>query len=106
VIVSPEERNHRLGDIDRLVHDLVLKHCPNTRLARIMTRQRDSITWCQNAVRRSMLDAVEPSLKEHIVICEALQAGDCIRAKEAMETHLVATRDRVLQVVQHRDNPS
>jgi DNA-binding GntR family transcriptional regulator len=105
-IASSVERNHRLGEIDRLVHDLVLKHCPNARLARIMAGQRDSIIWCQNAVRRSMLDAVEPSLQEHIAICEALQEGDSTRARETMKKHLIATHDRVRQAVQRWDGSS
>ncbi|MDQ2081457.1 GntR family transcriptional regulator [Xanthobacteraceae bacterium Astr-EGSB] len=101
-IATVDERVRRLGEIDHLVHDLVLRHCPNTRLARIMLGLRDSIIWCQNSVRRSMVDAVEPSLREHIAICEALRSKDGARVREAMNDHLLATRSRTRHALERQ----
>lgn len=87
-------RDKRLTMIDQAVHEMVLKHCPNTRLAKLMSGLRDSILWSQNAVRRSVTHAFEPSIEEHIAICEALLTRDGRRAAAAMAAHISSTRSR------------
>jgi DNA-binding GntR family transcriptional regulator len=98
-IAKEARRTKRLEEIDQLIHDLVRQYCPNARLARILTGLRDSIIWCQNTVRRSVPQAFEPSLKEHIAILRALRAGDGALARDAMRNHLIATRDRTAKVL-------
>lgn len=93
-IVYPARRLDRLRKIDDLVHDLVLNHCPNARLARLVIGLRNSIIWCRNTVQHSVPDAFDPSLAEHIAILEALATRDSARAAGAMADHLAATRAR------------
>lgn len=93
-VVYPARRLERLRKIDDLVHDLVINHCPNARLARLVIGLRDSIIWCRNTVQNSVPDAFDPSLAEHILILEALSTRDPGRASQAMADHLSATRAR------------
>jgi len=93
-ISSKAKRIERLQRIDHMVHDLVVAHCPNARLSRLVTGLRDSILWCRNSVQRSVPDAFDPSLLEHIAICEALLTRDAALAARAMSDHIVATRER------------
>lgn len=97
---APEdERQARLHEVDEFIHDFVLTHCPNQRLARIMSTLRDSVAWCRNTVIEKVPNAFDPSLAEHIAICEALRDQDPGRAAAAMRDHLIATRDRTLRAI-------
>jgi DNA-binding GntR family transcriptional regulator len=97
-------RIKRLEEIDHLVHDLGVRYCPNARLARILAGLRDSIIWCQNTVRRSVPQAFEPSLEEHIAILRAFRTRDGALAGAAMRDHLIATRDRTAKVLRDVDH--
>ena len=102
-IVSKTKRIERLQRIDHMVHDLVVAHCPNARLARLVTGLRDSILWCRNSVQRSVPDAFDPSLLEHIAICEALLTRDPARASRAMADHVAATLERTKAALARAD---
>ncbi len=101
---APEaERQARLQEVDEVIHDFVLAHCPNQRLARIMATLRDSVAWCRNAVIEKVPNAFDPSLDEHVAICKAMRARDAEGAAAAMRDHLIATRDRTLKAMEAQE---
>jgi DNA-binding GntR family transcriptional regulator len=90
------ERYQRLLDIDHLIHDLVLEFCPNKRLTKIMSDNSSYIDWCRNVVARRVEGAMEPTIPEHIALCDAIIARDARGAADRMREHLIATQNRLI----------
>lgn len=88
------QRQARLGDrsllnaTDRLVHELALDYCGNSRLQRLLTSQVHLIRWAQNTIIKEMPAALELALPEHIDILDAVCAREAERAARAMRLHL------------------
>lgn len=91
-----KDETEPLLEIDTQVHDLILRHCSNEILTRIMADLRDLILWAQRTVVRQRPQALYESLCEHITLAEALVARDVGRAREALERHLVGVFERAL----------
>jgi DNA-binding GntR family transcriptional regulator len=85
---TKKERERLLPKIDTLIHKLVVKHCGNTRLIKIMDGIRDVIAWSIRTTIAHVQEAREMALAEHIRIAEAICARDVARAVAAMRKHL------------------
>ena len=53
---------------DHLIHDLVIRHCGNQHLVKIMDDLGDLIRWAQNTVVTRRADSFEKALPEHVRI--------------------------------------
>lgn len=77
-----------LSTTDRLMHELALEHCGNSRLQRLLSDQLHLIRWAQNTIIKEMPTAYELALPEHIAILDAVCAREADRAARAMRLHL------------------
>ncbi len=95
-IKRQSERDQRLLDVDHLIHALVLEFCPNKRLSKIMSDNSSYVDWCRDVVARRVEGAMEPTIEEHVALCDAIIAGDAAQAADRMREHLIATQNRIL----------
>jgi DNA-binding GntR family transcriptional regulator len=95
-IARKAERSRRLLDVDRGIHDIVLEFCPNARLTKIMTDNSSYVDWCRDIVARRVKGSMEPTISEHLAICDAIIARDATDAANRMREHLIATKGRIL----------
>jgi DNA-binding GntR family transcriptional regulator len=90
------ERYQRLLEGDHLIHALVLEFCPNKRLTKIMSENSSYVDWCRDVVARRVEGSIEPTVQEHIELCDAIIARDGESAANRMRDHLIATQSRIL----------
>jgi DNA-binding GntR family transcriptional regulator len=90
------DRFQRLLEVDHLIHELVLEFCPNKRLTKIMSDNSVYVDWCRDVVARRVEGAMEPTISEHIALCDAIIARDSKSAANRMRDHLIATQSRLL----------
>jgi DNA-binding GntR family transcriptional regulator len=95
-IAQKTARSRKLLDVDRRIHDVVLEFCPNSRLTKIMTDNSSYVDWCRDIVARRVRGSIEPTISEHLAICDAIIARDAGAAANHMREHLIATKDRIL----------
>jgi DNA-binding GntR family transcriptional regulator len=79
---------------DRLVHDLVLRHCGNPRLVQTMNGIADQVRWARSMVTDDPT-TYELALAEHLAVLGALAARDTDAAVAAMREHLTNSAARV-----------
>ena len=92
---GPKERERSLSKIDNLVHTVVVQHCGNTRLKRMMEDLSDLVRWSQRTTIAHLREPYEATLPEHIQIAEAICARDPEAAAAAMHAHLSNTFERL-----------
>lgn len=92
---SPQERERSLTKIDNLVHIVVVRHCGNTRLKRMMEELSDLVRWSQRTTIAHVREPYEATLPEHIQIAEAICARNPVAAVTAMQSHLENTFRRL-----------
>lgn len=91
--VNAEDREAVLSDVDNIIHDLLIKHCGNGRLIKIMDGLRDHVRWAQHTSLQR--EPYSVTLPEHIRIAEAVCARDVEGAVAAMVSHLSNTLTRL-----------
>lgn len=97
--LTPARRHSKLAEIDADVHELVIRHCPNGRLVKLLSTLQDAIVWCQKTVVQDNRRYYEASLDEHIAICAAIESQDPEEAARVMREHLEQTERRSLEAV-------
>jgi DNA-binding GntR family transcriptional regulator len=91
--VNTEDREAVLSDVDNIIHDLLIRHCGNGRLIKIIDGIRDHVRWAQHTSLQR--EPYSVTLPEHIRIAKAVCARDVDAAVEAMVSHLSNTLDRL-----------
>lgn len=84
-----------LALIDSLVHDIVLDHCGNQRLKKLMESVNDLVVWSRRTIIRNLPEAYATTLPEHLAICDALSARDADASEAVMRAHLSAALGRI-----------
>lgn len=79
---------------DRIVHDLAMEHCGNSRLQRLLGDQLDLVRWAQNTIIQDMPSSYEMAVPEHIRILDAVCGRDPALASREMRIHLEGARGR------------
>lgn len=81
---------------DSLIHDLIVQHCENEMLIRLMRGFHDLSSWAQQTVIRFEPLAVAQALPEHKEILAAMRARDAASAEKALRRHLESSLERAL----------
>lgn len=92
---NDRERQKALSAIDNRIHDVVIRHCGNARLIRIMDGLRDHVRWSQQTVIARVKEPYEVTLPEHIRVADAICRRDVAAAVGAMREHLENTFRRI-----------
>jgi DNA-binding GntR family transcriptional regulator len=92
---SNKDREHTLTDIDNLIHIVVVEHCGNARLKKMMEDVSDLVRWSQRTTIAHLREPYTATLPEHIRIAEAIVARNPEAAAAAMHTHLENTFSRL-----------
>jgi DNA-binding GntR family transcriptional regulator len=95
IVVANRKRKELLSSVDNLVHNLVVKHCGNSRLQKTMDSLNDLIRWSRWICYSTEPIPYEAALPEHLEICEALCLRDAEAAVAAMRRHLLNTFHRI-----------
>ena len=98
------EQESRLEAVDELVHDIVLAHSGNQRLAKMMAGVADLVRWSRLSIVRHIPRSYLTTLPEHVAICEALIARDPDAAEATMRRHLEKVSERIEKWLD--ENPS
>jgi DNA-binding GntR family transcriptional regulator len=93
---NERERRKALAAIDNLIHDVIIRHCGNSRLIKIMNGLRDHVRWSQQNIIARVSQPYNTTLPEHIRIAEAVCRRDTAAAVAAMREHLENSYQRFL----------
>lgn len=83
---------------DEDLHSILLKYADNAYLSRMMENLYEHNKRVRVFSTRSE-DVVEITIRQHLVILEAMLAGDVEKAAKEMENHIESSRERAFQQI-------
>lgn len=83
---------------DEDLHGVILRYADNAYLSRMMENLYEHNKRVRVLSTRSE-DVVEVTINQHLVILEAMLAGDVEKAAEEMERHIESSRERAFQQI-------
>lgn len=83
---------------DEDLHGIILRYADNAYLSRMMENLYEHNKRVRVLSTRSE-DVVEVTINQHLVILEAMLAGDVEKAAEEMERHIESSRERAFQQI-------
>lgn len=91
-----DERHMLMEEVNRVLHQTIVKSARNMRLASVLEMMKDQLD-CIGRMTVRIAGRLEKSHAEHVEILKALENRDATSAEQAMRAHLESTKESVLR---------